>query len=126
MADLPQLIAATPEIIPSRPEEEVITIIPAEEEKIYNKLWMTQLSIISKSPTEEAKVVAVFKPARDIIVNVDGEDTTIKELMPDGESISIVIFDLFKRMDEKPSLAMAMGAVLTELIAIGQEKGIIA
>jgi len=126
MSGLPQLIASEPEVVASVEEEEVVTVIPASEEKIYDKYWMTQLHIIAQSPTEEAKMIAVFSPARDITVNVDGEDIVIKELMPDAEDVKIVVPDLFERMATDIDLATVMGGVLVELIKIGQEKGVIA
>ena len=126
MSDLPQLMALAPQIVEAKEEEEVVTIIPASEEKVYDKFWLTQLSILAQDPTKEARIVAVLVPARDVTVNVGGEDVVIKELMPDAENTTIVVPNLFERMASTPSLAIAMGAVLNELTAIGQEKGILA
>jgi len=122
---LPQLVASTPSVIQAEEEHEVVEIHPATEEKIYDKYWMTQLHIIAQSPTEEAKMIAVLSPARDITVNVGGEDVVIKELMPDAEDVKIVVPNLFERMATDASLGQIMGGVLVELIKIGQEKGII-
>jgi len=126
MSGLPQLIASEAEVVPAVEEEEVITVIEAQPEKIYDKYWMTQLHIISQSPTEEAKMIAVLSPCRDITVNVGGEDVVIKELMPDAEDVKIVVPNLFERMATDASLGQIMGGVLLELIKIGQEQGVIA
>jgi len=126
MSGLPQLIASEAEVVPAVEEEEVITVIEAQPEKIYDKYWMTQLHIISQSLTEEAKMIAVLSPCRDITVNVGGEDVVIKELMPDAEDVKIVVPNLFERMATDASLGQIMGGVLLELIKIGQEQGVIA
>jgi len=116
---LPQLNAKTAEVIPAHPEEEEIIIIPAAPEKIYDKYWVTQLSILSPSPAQEARVVATLVPCRDV-----GET---KELIEGDEGrVSIVVNDLFARMATDETLANAFGAVLLELIKMGEEKGIIA
>ena len=115
---LPQLTAKTPEVVPAKPEEEIVEIIPASPEEVYDKLWMTQFSIVAPSTTEDARLVATFKYARDV-----GE---YKELKDDEEQLVITISDLFARMAVSPSLASAMSAVLEEVIVIGKEKGIMA
>ncbi len=118
---LPQLIAKTPQVIPATEAQTITEIIPAAEEKIYNKYWITQLSIISPSTTEDAKMIAVLVPARDVEVN--GE--IIKELMPNAENTTIVIHNLFERMAMNETLAITMASVLNEVIKIGQEQGVL-
>jgi len=113
MSELPQIMASNPQVI------------PAKEEIVYDKYWMTQLHIIAPSPTEEARLIAVIKPCRDVTVNVDGKDVVYKEIMPDVAGHTVVVPKMFERMMTRSSLAQTMGAVLMELIAIGQEKGII-
>jgi len=118
---LPQLIAKTPQIIPATEEKTITEIIPATKEKIYDKYWITQLSIIAPSTTEDAKMIAVLVPARDI--NVNGK--IIKELMPNAEHTTIIIHNLFERMAMNETLAVTMASVLNEIIKIGQEQGIL-
>ena len=115
---LPQLNAKIPEVIPAHPEEEEIIITPAAPEKIYDKYWVTQLSILSPAPDKEARIVASLVPCRDV-----GET---KELIADDEGkVMIVVSDLFARMATDVDLATAFNSVLVELVKMGEEQGVI-
>lgn len=122
---LPQLIAKTPEVIPAQEEQEVVEVIPASEEKVYDKYWMTHMAVVAQSTTEEAKLVATLVPARDVEIEIDGQPQTIKELMPDGESKTIVIKNVFERAQTNAEFGAAMTSVLNCIMTIGEEEGFI-
>ena len=125
MATLPQLIAKNPITTPAKEEEVITTVIPAVEEKIYDKYWVTQFTLLSHSPTEEARIVVQLSPARDVEVDVEGEVVTVKELMPDAEEITFVIDNVFERVDNNENFAMALGATLNALIEVSKEKNLL-
>lgn len=118
---LPQLVAVSPQVIPAKEEETVVTVIPASDEKVYDKYWMTHLIIAAPSTTSDARLIATLVPVRD--VEVDGVVT--KELMPDADQTVININNVFGRASVNESFAMALVTVLNELIEIGKEKGVL-
>ena len=123
---LPQLIASNPTVIPAEEEPEVVEVHPATEEKTYDKFWMTHLTVIAQSPTEEAKLVATLVPARDVEIDIgDGQTQTIKELLPDAEPITIIVKNVFERSVVNPVFGGAMASVLNAVMSLGEEQGII-
>ena len=125
MATLPQLVAKDPTTIPAKEEETVTTVIPAAEEKIYDKYWVSQFTLLSHSPIEEARIIVQLTPARDIEMDVDGQTVTVKELMPNAEKTTFVINDVFARIESNEAFAIAFAATLNTLVEIGQEKGLL-
>ena len=126
MITLPQLVAKSSQIIPAEIEKIVPEkIIPAIDQKTYDKYWVTQLSFLLPSPTEEARMVAVLVPARDVEVLVDAKATTVKELMPDAEKVVVVVNDVFKKSDSDPIIADTLTKALTAVMNAGIEKNIL-
>ena len=126
MITLPQLVAKESHVIPSQKEEIVPEkVIPAVDEKIYDKYWITQFSFLAPSPTEEARIVATLVPARDVETLVDSKLVTVKELLPDAKNTVIVIDNIFKKSDNDTTLADTLMKAITTIINAGVEKNIL-
>jgi len=122
---LPQLVAVKSQVVPAKEEETVVTVIPASDEKTYDKYWMTHLIIAAPSPTEEARIVATLVPARDVTTKIDGKDVTVKELLTDADQVVMVVQNLFARAASDLNFANTLTVVLDELIVMAKEKGIV-
>ena len=123
--NLPQLLAKNPSVIPAQEETVITETIPASDEKVYDKYWMTHLVVAAPSPTAKARMVATLVPARDVETVIDGEPITVKELMPNAENIVMILDDAFGRAATDENFATALVTTLNELITIGKEKGVL-
>ena len=83
MADFTQFTASTPDVV------------EATAEVTYDKYWLRNFRINAENPLKPVRMVAIFVPARDITIQVEGEDVVVKELKPNGEAKQVVIEDLF-------------------------------
>jgi hypothetical protein len=100
------------------PQLEINTIItPAETEKVFDKGWLTQLTVVSDDPNATS-VYAIIRPARTL------EDGSTDILVKENTETVVRISDLFgviagNNPKVKPEtvqkLAIAMGAVLDAL-----------
>lgn len=101
---LTQITAATP------------SVIPATSEITYDKMWMTNLRVMAQSTTEDAVLVASFKPSR--VVN------GVHELMPDAEAVTVRVDGLFAYAANNSSFATTVNNVVEAVRAIGVEQGV--
>jgi len=123
MATLPQLVAKISKVVPAENEKIIPEkIIPATDEKIYDKYWMTQISILSPDPTKDSTVVVQLVPARDVDV---GGGQIVKELMPDASPVTIVERNLFAKAATDEDLANSIVSVLDSIMDIGKEQGLL-
>jgi len=77
---------------------------PSTEEKVYNKLWMKFMRVISNSPQEEAKLIAHMIP-------YDGLGNVLDTNNPQ----MIVVDNLFMVASKRQDFAMAMEAVFQSI-----------
>ena len=100
-------------------------VVPAKNEITYDKYWMSNFRIEAGDPTKPVKAIAVFVPARDVTVKIDGNDVTYKEINNNAEPKRLVIKDLFKDAAEDASMAKVINDVLGMLIAKAQAENVI-
>jgi len=103
------------------------SVKPATQEVIYDKYWLSSFRCEATHPLKPIRLVAVFTPARDITIkDKDGNDVTVKELMPNAEPKRLVIEDLFAAAVADPSgLGATVNAVFSVLKTKAEEAGIL-
>jgi len=109
MSDYVQFEAVTP------------NVVPASNEVVYDKYWMSNMMIMAQEPTKNVRLIATFKPARDVTVEVDGKTVEYKELMPNGKEKQLVIKDLFGDAAKDPT---GLGATLNSVLTILKDRAI--
>lgn len=103
-------------------------VTPAKSEVTYDKYWLSRLMVNAPNPSRPSRVVARFKPARDIQVesNVNGETVMIdtKEVLENGQEVTVNIENVFKAASENLELADTMNKLFEQLQKIGIEQGV--
>jgi hypothetical protein len=126
MISLPQLVAKDATIIPSKNMEVIPEkIIPSTEEKVYDKYWVTQMSYLAPSPSEEAKLIAVLSPARDVELSIGEKALTTKELLADSDNIVVRIDNVFSKSDKDSTISDVLTACMMAIIKAGKEQGVL-
>jgi hypothetical protein len=122
MAEFTEFTATTPEVV------------PATEEKVYDKYWLTNLRIVAGDSTKPIRLMASWVPARDVTIQVpaldengeavldeNGEATTTevtyKETKNKAEPKRLIIKDLLGEAEKNQNLAAAVETVLAALKA---------
>lgn len=88
---------------------------PAENERIYDKLWLVGFSTLSNT-FDKAKAVAVLRPYRTNDGNGENEFSTLKNI-----DLRLEIDNLFNAHAEKPHVEQAITAVLENFDTIKQQ-----
>lgn len=113
MSDYTQFNASTPEVV------------EATAEVTYDKYWLSSFRINASNPTGKVRARATFVPARDVTIQVEGEDVVVKELKPNGGGKELVIEDLFGEAETDADLKAALEAVLAVLNTRASNEGVI-
>lgn len=114
---LPQLVAAESIVVEAKEEKQVIT--PASDEIVYDKYWITQLSILSLSPNEEAKMVAVMSPL------TDDKDLWVDGDVKGEKRMHVVVSDIFSKANSDPKVSEALATLHNLVIEQGKASSLL-
>ena len=92
-------------------------VIPATDEIVYDRFWITDVNIISVDPNDKSMAIATIVPARE-------ENGTIT-LKPGDQGKQIQIDDIFGLAETNSELSGAIDGLIKAVAVIGRDQGII-
>ena len=111
---LPELQAKDNIIISAK--DQVVT--PAQEEKIYDKYWLNQFSLVFPGPNLKAKLVAVLNPC----TSTAGKT----EILDDSDKTKVIVVnDVLGKYDVDNNFGNMVDKIMVELATIGSYNGIL-
>lgn len=98
-------------------EASIPTIIPAQDEKVFDKFWMSMLKIDAPKPWQSVRVFAELRKCRLIGQGMD--------MSPVDQPVHLIIDDLFAEMENDPEIATLMGLLLVKVQKLASDRGLI-
>ena len=98
-------------------EASIPTIIPAQDEKVFDKFWLSILRVDAPKPWEAVKVFAELRKCRSVGQGMDMSHV--------DKSVHFFIDDLFAEMANDPEIATIMGLLLAKVQQMAAARGLI-
>jgi hypothetical protein len=92
-------------------------VTPAVDEIIYDRFWITNVNIITRTPSDAGMAMATIVPAREVSGTL--------ELKPNDRGTQVLVEDLFVLAASDATLSGAIDGLIDAVATVGRDQGII-